>query len=303
MTNRLLFIVNPIAGKGQIRSRLMAVLDLFTKYGYEVTIRITQSEGDAQKTAEKFAHEYDLVVCSGGDGTLSEIVNGLMRIKGPRPKVAYIPTGTTNDFASTLGLPTTDTLAAAELAITGNALACDVGKFNNKYFTYSAAFGAFTDVAYATPQKSKSILGRAAYVLQGVERLSSLRSYRLTIKTEHEHIEDDFIFGMITNSDSIAGFKGLAGTGVELSDGLFEVALIRMPRTILDLQQLVVALLSHEVSVQGVYSFKGSKISIDGVEPLAWTLDGEFGGAPSRSEIDVMPGAIRYVTMRSQLTK
>ena len=296
MTNKLLFIVNATAGKGKIKSKLADVIDTFVKHDYDVTVHTTQSKDDARRVTEKRCEEFDLIVCSGGDGTLSEVVNGLMGHEGSKPALGYLPMGTTNDFAKTLGIPVSNVVRAAQLAVTGPAYPCDVGNFNGKYFTYSAAFGAFSDVPYITPQKTKSLLGRSAYILQGVERLSSLKSYRCTVRYENRSVTDHFLFGMVTNSDSIGGFRGLCGMDVELSDGMFEVVLIRMPTTIFELNNIVLALLSHDMNVNGVLAFRTSRLEIQCDEPLAWTLDGEYGGAPRNAEIEIKNKAVRYIT-------
>ncbi len=301
MNKTMLFIVNPAAGKGQIKSKLLSILDIFTKQGYDITIRITQSREDATLTAMNHGGKYDLIVCSGGDGTLSEVINGVMKAGGNKPPIAYIPAGTTNDFANTLGIPYADPIAAARLAVRGTPAEYDIGCFNGKYFTYSAAFGAFTDVSYITPQKTKSMLGRAAYILQGIERLSSLRSYALKIKCGERELEGDFIFGLVSNSDSVGGFKGIFGTDTELSDGLFEIVLVRMPRTIIELNTIVMSILSKEMDAPGLYSFKCSHVEINSDEPLAWTLDGEFGGAPTKSNIEIINNAVKYVANRKSL--
>ncbi len=296
MANKLLFIVNAMAGKGKIKSKLADVVDMFIRHEYDVTIYTTQSKDDARRVAKERCEEFSLIVCSGGDGTLSEVVNGLMEHDGSKPAVGYLPMGTTNDFAKTLGIPVSNVLRAAQLAVTGPAYPCDVGCFNGKYFTYSAAFGAFSDVPYITPQKTKSLLGRSAYILQGVERISSLKSYRCTIRYDGRSVTDHFLFGMVTNSDSIGGFRGLCGMDVELSDGMFEVVLIRMPTTLFELNNIVLALLSHDMSVNGVLAFRTSKLEVQCDEPLAWTLDGEYGGAPRCADIQIQNKAVRYVT-------
>ncbi len=303
MPNKLLLIVNVMAGKGRIKSKLADVVDTFVRCGYDVTIYTTQARDDARRVAEQRADEFDLIVCSGGDGTLSEVVNGLAARAGSKPAIGYLPMGTTNDFAKTLGIPAANILKAAELAATGPAYPCDVGCFNGKFFTYSAAFGAFSDVPYITPQKTKSLLGRSAYILQGVERLSSLKSYHCTVRYDGKMITDDFLFGMITNSDSVGGFQGLCGMDVELSDGQFEVVLIRMPATILDLNNVVIALLAHDMSADGIYAFHASNLELTCDEPMAWTLDGEYGGAPRKAVVEVKNKAVRYVTRMGRRTK
>ena len=296
MANKLLFIVNPKAGKGKIRPKLLAVIELFNKYGYDVTTYVTQAQGDACRVAAARCGEFDLIVCSGGDGTLSEVVNGLSTCSGPKPAVGYIPMGTTNDFARTLGIPTTNILKAADLAVRGPAYPCDVGRFNDRCFTYTAAFGAFSDVSYATPQSTKSIFGHAAYILQGLETLPSIKSYHCTVTIGNRTITDWFIFGAISNSESIGGFKGLCGMDVQLSDGMFEVLLIKHPNTMTELNGIARALLAHDMSAKGIIACRAASLEISCEEPLAWTLDGEFGGSVNEAKISVDKKAIRYVT-------
>ena len=296
MTQKLLFIVNPKAGKGKIKPKLADVIDLFNKYGYDVTVYMTQSQGDAKRVAALRYNEFDLIVCSGGDGTLSEVVGGLIDCSGPKPAIGYIPMGTTNDFARTLGIPTTNILKAADLAVRGPAYPCDVGRFNDRSFTYTAAFGAFSDVSYATPQSTKSILGHAAYVLQGLESMPSIKSYLCTVTIGNRTITDWFIFGAISNSESIGGFKGLCGMDVELSDGLFEVLLIKHPNTLAELHGIARAILAHDMTAKGIVACRTASIEVACEEPLAWTLDGEYGGTVNEAKISVDKKAIRYVT-------
>lgn len=299
MSKKLLFVFNPVAGKGIVKSKVADIIDVFNKYDYDVTVRVTQDAADAADTAASRCADFDLLVCSGGDGTLSEVVNGLMRVPlQQRPPVGYIPAGTTNDFAKTLGIPSA-AQRAAELAVSGAWTACDVGGFNERYFTYTAAFGAFSEVSYATPQKTKSLLGRSAYILAGINSLSTIKPYRIKANYSGRTIEDELMFGMISNSDSIGGFRGIFGNDVRLTDGLFEVTLVRMPQTLIELQDVVLALLSHDLNGPGLYSFKTSEIELLCDEPLSWTLDGEYGGTQINSNIKISPRAVRYCTGRS----
>ncbi len=294
MAKKLLFIVNPYSGKGRLSSKILGIVDMFTKNGYDVTLYPTQKRGDATEVAVRLAEGFDRVVCAGGDGTLNEVVNGYMNKGVPMPPLGYIPCGTTNDFSKTLKIPR-DAEAAAEIAVTGEPFPCDVGRFNDSHFIYSAVFGAFSDVPYITPQSTKSLLGHAAYVLKGIERLSSLKRYTLEIEREGETISGDFILGMVTNSESVAGFKKLAGLDVSLDDGLFEVLLIKMPNSLQDLYGIANALLAHKMDSSGIYSFRTASLKIRSEEPLSWTLDGEFGGEHRQMQIDTVPGAVSYV--------
>ena len=240
MDKQMLFVYNPKAGKAQIRSNLLDIIDTFVKAGYEVTAYPTQAPGDAVKAVQERRAGYDMVVCSGGDGTLDEVVTGMMKSEERLP-IGYVPAGSTNDFANSLKIPKS-MLQAADVVVNGRTFACDVGKFNYNIFIYVAAFGIFTDVSYGTPQDTKNVLGHAAYLIEGVRRLPSVRSYPLKITCNGEVIEGEFLYGMVTNSHSVGGFRGITGQNVALDDGLFEVTLIRKPTNPLDINNIIRAL-------------------------------------------------------------
>ena len=185
--------------------------------------------GDAIKKVRKNAEKYDLVVCSGGDGTLDEVVTGMEQSEVNVP-IGYIPAGSTNDFANSLGIPK-NMEEAARVAVNGTPFPCDVGGFNGDTFVYVAAFGLFTEVSYQTSQQMKNILGHAAYILEGAKHLMDITSYRMKVSHDGEIIEDEFIYGMVTNSLSVGGFKGISGPDVLLDDRPFEVTLIKNPKT------------------------------------------------------------------------
>ena len=223
-----------------------------------------------------FTEEYDRVICSGGDGTLDEVVTGMMKREKKIP-VGYIPTGTTNDFASSLHIPK-NLLQAASTAAGGKEFPCDIGRFNGDVFVYIAAFGLFTDVSYETKQEMKNVLGHLAYVLEGATRIFDIPSYKLKVTHDGETIEDEFIYGMVTNSRSVGGFRNMIGKNVVFDDGEFEVTLIRTPKNPLALQEIIGALLSSQINTKHIYSFKTGEIHFESVEEIPWTLDGEFGG-------------------------
>lgn len=280
MDKKALFIINPKAGKGKIRLRLMEILDIFTKGGLETTVYLTQSARDAYQKAKEYADQIDLVVCSGGDGTLDEVVTGLTEAGRLDIPVGYIPAGSTNDFANSLFFPKT-MAECAEMVTKGNVYQCDIGKFNEHTFAYVAAFGLFTDVSYATDQDLKNVLGHLAYILEGMKRIWDIKSYHMTVETEDQVIEEDFMVGMITNSRSVGGFKNLTGKNVDMNDGLFEVTLIVKPRNPIEFQEILTALLTAEDKTNMVYSFKTSRLKIMAEEEIPWTLDGEYGGSPT----------------------
>lgn len=276
--DKLLFIVNPCSGREQIRNQLIDILDIFTKAGYCVQVHVTQSRGDAKETVISQGGDALAVVCSGGDGTLNETVSGLMELKNP-PVLGYIPAGSTNDFASSLMLPK-KMKEAARTVVEGKLYPIDIGRFGEeRYFVYIAAFGAFTEISYQTPQDKKNILGHQAYMLEGVKSLSSLKSSYCRIECEEMVLEDEFIFGMVTNTISVGGFKGLVTQSVALNDGLFEVLLIRTPKTPKDLSNIVSYMFLKEEPNDYVYKFKTRKIQVMSREPVDWVLDGEFGGS------------------------
>lgn len=274
---KLYFIMNLQSGKATIASKLANVIDMFTKAGYEVTARPTQERMDACAAAKYACSQgFDLIVCSGGDGTLNEVIQGVMKSDEKLP-IGYIPAGSTNDFARGVGIPK-NIMNAVQWIIDGKPYACDIGGFNDKYFTYIAAFGAFTEVTYETPQQIKNYLGHAAYILNGLTRLNSIRSYHMKVNADGENFEDDYIFGMVTNSSSVAGLLSL--NDFLLDDGLYEVTLIKTPGNPLDLQRIIHSLLNIDIDIDTAYikSFRASNIHFECDEEIQWTIDGEYGG-------------------------
>lgn len=319
-TVKVLFVFNPRSGKAKIRNKLCDIIDMFTKAGYEVTVYPTQKEGDAIHAVRDKEEDYDLLVCSGGDGTLDEAVNGMIKCAKQIP-IGYIPAGSTNDFAKSLGIPK-DMLKAAKVIVNGRDYACDIGMMNEKCFVYIAAFGLFTDVSYETSQDIKNVLGHMAYILEGMKRLPAVKSYKLKVgylkkeaekeggKKEILHegileeetlqegsvmemIEDEFIFGMVTNSISVGGFKRITGKYVKLDDGEFEVTLIRKPANPLDINVIIAALVSKRINTDYMYCFKTSEIIFESEEEIPWTTDGEFGGNHQKVSIKNQKRAVR----------
>ena len=244
MEKKLLFIYNPKSGKAQIKNRLSDILDLFVKKGYLVTVYPTQRRKDAVKAAMELGGVYDRIVCSGGDGTLDEVISGLMQ-GGHQVPVGYIPAGSTNDFGNSLGIPK-DMLQAAGTAVTGKEFACDMGTFNDSIFVYIAAFGIFTDVSYETKQEMKNVLGHVAYLLEGMKRIPAIKTYEMAFSYDDIRIEGEFLFGMITNSVSVGGFKRITGKNVVLDDGVFEVTLIKKPSNAIELNRIITALMNKD---------------------------------------------------------
>ena len=299
---KLLFVYNPRAGKEMLKPRLSDVLDIFVKAGYEVTVHPTQAYRDAYYQIKEYeVGKYDLIACSGGDGTIDEVATGMMKRREMGKDVVpvgYIPAGTTNDFAKSLHIPRKP-LAAADNAVKGVPFPCDIGKFNDSVFVYIAAFGLFTDVSYETNQDLKNILGHAAYILEGTQRLFNIASYQLKVETKDTSFEGDFIFGMVSNATSVGGFRKLTGPDVLLDDGVFEVLLIRRPKNILELNEIITALLGG-ADTSSIESFKTSYLKITSETQISWTLDGEFGGEHREVEIQNMNHAVNIILKKDE---
>ncbi|MFR6397820.1 diacylglycerol/lipid kinase family protein [Ruminococcus sp.] len=211
---QIYFICNLHSGRASVGSHLAMIIDKFTAAGFQVTVHPTQDRGDATVCAKQACDAgcYDILVCSGGDGTLNEVIQGCMQSETQCP-IGYIPFGSTNDFARGLGIPK-EPEAAVDCIIHGEDLRCDVGSFNDKYFTYVAAFGAFTEISYETPQQFKNLLGHSAYLLNAISKLPKIRAYRMRIEYDGGVIEDEFLYGMVTNSSSVAKFLALSDSAV-----------------------------------------------------------------------------------------
>ena len=280
---KLLFVFNPKSGMGLIKNHLLDIVDIMVKAGYDPTVYPTQARGDATRKVCEDGANYDRIVCSGGDGTLDEVVTG-MQAAGLKTPLGYIPAGSTNDFARTLGIAG-DMLKAAEIAVGDHIFPCDVGQFEDDTFIYIAGFGLFTEISYDTPQGLKNMLGHAAYILSAAKSLASIPNYLMQVEANGEVIQDRFIYGMITNSVSVAGFKGLTGKDVQLDDGEFEVTLVKGPNNPLELNEIIAYLTGMIPETKMVYSFKTSHITIRSRASVSWTMDGENGGEHWNVEI------------------
>ena len=291
----LLFIYNPTAGKGQIAASLGDILDILTKTGWLVTAYPTQDSGDAARVARELGPNYDRVVCAGGDGTLSETVSGLLELE-QSPPLGYIPFGSTNDCAANLDLPKSPPHAALTAGETGVLRPIDMGRLNDRTFVYVAAFGAFTQVSYETPQDLKNLLGHMAYILGGIASLPTITPYHLRIEYDDQVLEDDFYFGMIRNAYSIGGLRLPKSERVELDDGLFEVDLIKKPVSLADLADGFQSLLTLSSLNGGTWiHFRTSKLTVTCDKEMPWTVDGEFGGSYETCEIINQPRAITLI--------
>ena len=291
---KLFLVMNPCSGKKRANKVLAEIIDVFNRADYEVTAYMTAARGDATRAAAERAADFDRIVCIGGDGTLNEVIAGLHEV-GQQTPIGYIPAGSTNDFASSLGLPK-DLLDAARLAATGEPRKLDIGSFNGRCFSYVASFGAFTRTSYATPQGMKNALGHVAYLLAGAKELTSIRSTHMRfVLADGTSFEDDYIFGAISNSTSVAGLLTLSPDLVDLNDGLFELLLIRKPRSLLELSDCVLALTTQEYHTPMLTMISTGRVEIDCPSELDWTLDGEYAAGQAHCLVENLHDAIRVI--------
>ena len=294
--NQLLFIYNPTSGTGQVKAALAPVLDVFAKAGWLTTAYPTQCRGDAARVVRELGPRFDRVVCAGGDGTLSEAAAGLLELDCP-PPLGYIPFGSTNDCATTLRLPRKPREAALVAAGTGLPLPMDIGRLNDTTFVYVAAFGAFTKVAYDTPQDLKNTFGHLAYIFAGIASLPTIAPYHIRVEYDGQVLEDDFFFGMVSNSQSIGGIKPPKVEQVVLDDGLFEVTLVKKPLNLTDLTDGLQALvnLSPADRSGALVQFQASRLTFTCEQSIPWTLDGEFGGSQTVSRVENCKKALNMI--------
>ena len=271
---KILFIVNPISGQKKALKFLPEIISLFNRADFEVITYMTGAQGDATRVAALRGGDVDLVVCCGGDGTFNETITGLLDHNIHTP-VGYIPSGSTNDFAASMKL-STNPLKATQDILEGTPVAYDVGKFGNRYFSYVASFGAFTQTSYTTPQSIKNILGHTAYVLSGISELSQIRKEHVRMEIDGEIVEDDYLFGAISNATSVGGVLTLDPSLVDMSDGLLEILLVRAPRNILEITECLQALQTQDYRNCGMVTFRSArKVRILASSHMLWTLDGE----------------------------
>ena len=284
MGKKMLFFVNPNAGHAEIRSYLMEVLQIFTVGGYEVTVHTTSGPKDLTRQILARGEQYDMIVCTGGDGTLNEAVSGLMGLAS-RPPLGYIPGGTVNDVASTLGL-SHDPIKAAQDIVHGRPFAIDVGEFGEgKWFTYVAAFGLFTDVPYETPQEDKRIWGRLAYIMNGAGALGRLKPTHVRVSYDDHQEEADVLVGLVTSTTSVGGFKTTRDLGISLNDGLYEMILVRATKNLAEFNLAATRALRLDFDNDSFISAQTGALRFEFDEPVAWTVDGEFGGSVTEVEI------------------
>ncbi len=290
---KMLFILNPSAGMRKANKALVEILDIFNRADFDVRTYITAGPGDAVSAVKAMAPGADVVVCCGGDGTLNETVTGLLEADLDIP-IGYIPTGSTNDFAASLKLPS-DPIAAAQLITEGTPQPIDVGQFGSRYFSYVASFGAFTKASYNTPQNIKNALGHTAYLLEGIHELSQIRKTRVRLELDGEILEDDYLFGAVCNSTSVGGILTLDPNQVDMADGQFEVLLVRAPRELSEITECIMAVQKQQYNCR-MMTFRSTKsltVYTDG--DMFWTLDGEKATGSSAIAIGNLHHAIRLI--------
>ncbi len=290
LVKKLLFILNPCAGMRKANKFLADIIAIFNRAGYMVDAYMTSCRGDATRVVTERASQVDLVVCCGGDGTFNEVISGLLR-GGISTPMGYIPAGSTNDFASSLKLPT-NIVKAAQQIVNGSIHQYDVGLFGERYFSYVASFGMFTKASYSTSQDVKNALGHMAYVLEGIQEVSQLKSVHVRLQLDAELIEDDFLFGAICNSTSVGGILTLDPKQVDMSDGLFEVFLVRMPRDLASLHECIWAVQKQQYNCKAITFRSVRHISVTADPNMPWTLDGERESGHDYVEIQNINKAI-----------
>lgn len=285
MKKKLLFIVNPKAGRTAIRNELFEIIVAFSEAGYEVNVYPTTGPTDAERKICADGAEYDLIVCAGGDGTMENTVSGYMKMGEKKVPIGYIPVGTTNDFARSLKI-SRKPIDAAKQIVSGNSCMLDIGQINDKYFVYIAAFGIFTEISYSTKQSLKKVIGHSAYLIEAIRNLGNFKAYRLKAEFDGATITGEYIYGMITNSYSVAGFRVRGSVHVALDDGKFDCLFVKAPKTVVEVQQILAAILANDVEGNEMFFYcKAANVCIESEEEIPWTIDGEFAGDLTHADI------------------
>ncbi len=290
---KMLFALNPNAGKGTSKNELFTVIDTFIKNGYDVSTYITQKPGELTDIIKDRLVFYDILTVWGGDGTLNEAINGIMNASCDRNVLGYIPRGTVNDFASSLNIPKKPELAA-KLICTGKPFMCDCGVFNNRAFSYVSAFGAFTKVSYSTSQAKKKVLSRFAYILDGAASIGDIKPIRAAITIGDKTFEDDYIYGMVSNTKSIGGFT-IPNLNVNMNDGALELMLVKMPKNANDWNGLITSLMNKKFDSPLIHIEKISSVNFKFEKEIPWTVDGEFGGEIKNVDIKANNSAFKII--------
>ena len=296
---KLLFVINPYAGMRKAAKMLPEILAVFNRADYDVRVYVTAEAGDGIRAVATMAQGMDLVVCSGGDGTFNETITGLMQA-GLQLPVGYSPSGSTNDFAASLQIPS-DPVEAARQIVEGLPNVYDLGRFGQRYFSYVASFGAFTKASYSTPQSVKNLLGHMAYVLEGMQEISQIRKHHVKLTLdEGEVLEDDYIFGAVCNSTSVGGIVTLDPNQVDLKDGRFEVLLVRAPKTWQEISECLLAVQKQQYNSAMMTFRNAASIAVEADPEMPWTLDGEKEEGHNFVEIQNLHQAIQIIQKKEK---
>ena len=290
---KLMLLINPVAGKNAIGSSMIDLIDIFNRGGYEVEVVVTQSEEHLRNTVAERGSGFDTVVCCGGDGTLNLTCSELLKLDSS-PSLGYIPCGTTNDFAKTRGIES-DPIKAAKQIVKGTEHKIDIGFFGDRPYVYVGAFGIFSDVSYATSRSLKRAIGHAAYILGGIKAIAHIKSYHIKIKIGNEEIEDDFIYGMVSNTQRVGGFKLPLFSEFVLDDGLIDITLVRKPKGFKRRNRLVRALFRQKSDGVELMQFRTDSFSYESDKEIAWTIDGEYGGSYKSHTVKIVGGLITMI--------
>lgn len=293
MEKKLFLVANPKSGRARIKAELLQIVSVLTQGGYTVTVYPTSGPKDATRIIENLSGEYETVVCCGGDGTLNEVISGIIKNKNDY-RLGYIPLGTLNEWSGGLHISKNITKAASDI-ITGKTMPLDIGYFDGSYFAYTASFGAFTSASYSAPQDIKNAIGQTAYVFEALKGLSSIKPVHLKFDIDGQIIEDDFLFGAVSNSLSMGGVIKLEESMVQFDDGYFEVVLIKNPLNIYEFQSIVDGIIKKDLNREQIYLLKAKNITVYGSEDTNWTLDGELGMGKPVLTIKNMNKAINFI--------
>ncbi len=292
---KLFLVANPKSGKARVKYELLQIVTVLSEAGYSVTVYPTKCRGDATNAVKALTDEYDTIVCCGGDGTLNEVISGIMHNPLKKDfKLGYIPLGTLNEWSSGLNI-SRDIKKAANDVVTGRVMPLDIGRFDDSYFVYTASFGAFTSASYSAPQEVKNVLGQAAYFFEGIKSLSAIKPIPLKFDIDGETVEGNFLFGAVSNSLSMGGVIKLDPKKVEFDDGIFEIVLIDNPENLIEFQDIIDALIKRDFNRKRIQQYKASSITVYGSENINWTLDGEMAQGQKEIKIENIHRAINFI--------
>ena len=294
---KLIFIVNPKAGKNTLKNKIVEVVDEFSRGGYEVEVYTTKSAEDAENHIAEMGERYDRIVISGGDGSMDNAVSGIMRLKQRTDKVpplGYIPCGSTNDYARSLCISLDPQIAARQI-VKGIPCPVDIGRLGDRHFIYVAAFGIFTEVSYATPRKMKEALGHAAYVIEGIKSLKSIQTYRVKASFDGRTIEGEFLYGQVTNSRSVGGFRAVGLRDMSFHDGEFECVFIRKPRNPIEVARLLQTVAFNDMKDEFIIYERAKEVIVEGEEIIPWTVDGEYAGDYQTARVENLHSAVELI--------